>query len=150
MTLEDSIRENLSYNPETGELRWLKPRPGRQLKKPAGHEGKDGYRRIMLDGKMLLAHRVAWFLHHEKWPEKYIDHKDKNPRHNWIDNLREATHTENMNNSHAKWTNVTGVRGIDIRPSGKVTLRLRGKYLGTFETVEEAKRFKEKWNEINS
>ena len=66
------VRELLSYEPETGEFRWL-PREGnapfnaRSAGKLAGHEEK-GYWRIRFDGRYHGAHRLAWLYVHGRLP----------------------------------------------------------------------------------
>ena len=67
--------------------------------KEAGTLEKTGYIRIKLNGHKYMAHRLAWFYEYGKWPTKEIDHKDNIKHHNWIDNLREATRSENIINS---------------------------------------------------
>lgn len=53
------------------------------------------------------------------------------------DNLREATHTENMRN-RAGWSK-SGLKGVYSR-NGKWEAYITGKYIGTFKTPEDAGR----------
>lgn len=97
----EKFLELLRY--EDGQLFWRKCKPGRQIHKPAGHCDTTGYRRIMLDYKMYLAHRIVWLLHHKEWPQNHIDHIDGNPRNNKVENLRDVTRSENLlNNYHRR------------------------------------------------
>lgn len=94
----------LRYDPSTGQLYWRQAKMGRQLWRPAGHADKTGYRRIMLDYKMYLAHRIIWLLVYGAWPKYFIDHIDGNPSNNKIENLRDVSHSENLQNSRrALW-----------------------------------------------
>ena len=85
-------------------------------------------------------HHVVWFICKGYWPQKQIDHIDRCPSNNNINNLREATDTENvLNRLHP--VGKTGSRGV--RKSGsKYQARLVfGKityHLGTYISIEEA------------
>lgn len=106
----EKFSELLRY--EDGHLFWKKCKPGRQIGKPAGHCDRTGYRRIMLDYKMYLAHRIIWLLHYSEWPVNYIDHIDGNPRNNKIENLRDVSHSENMFNNLARRSNDLSKRSV--------------------------------------
>jgi hypothetical protein len=77
-----------SYNPLTGELFWRHPKPGRQINKPAGTDSH-GYRKIMLDRKPYLVHRLVWTWVTSNDPGNlFVDHIDLNRGHNTVWNLR--------------------------------------------------------------
>lgn len=62
----------------------------------AGHlRARDGSIRMRVDGKHYCAHRLAWLYVHGRWPEKFLDHADRNPSNNALNNLREATIGQN-------------------------------------------------------
>lgn len=89
--------EHLRY--EDGNLFWLKPGGRRTLHKPAGNLDKSGYVRFQLKRKKYLAHRIIWEMHNAKIPNGFeIDHIDRNPSNNSIENLRLATHQQNNRN----------------------------------------------------
>lgn len=54
------LRQLLTYNPDTGEFRWVSKRAGVRFDGHVGAIGKAGYRYIVLDRKKYLAHRLAW------------------------------------------------------------------------------------------
>ena len=143
LTYERAI-ELLDYNRVNGKLYWKKPGPKRTVGAEPGHADHLGYRRIMINYKMYLAHRLIWLLNYKEWPAQDIDHINGNPSDNRLENLRLASHTLNMQNAVAKKNSKTGVRGVEITAQGKFILRLRGKYYGTFFTLEEAMQTKEK------
>jgi hypothetical protein len=141
----DYFSQLLRYDPDTGKLFWKQPKPGRRLYRPAGHKDRTGYIRIMINYKMYLAHRIAWLLVKGMWPVTMLDHIDRDPSNNRMENLRESNHSENGLNSRPKITSQTGVRGVDPRPNGRFSLRLQGKYLGVFDSILEAKQAKERF-----
>lgn len=132
------ISKHLRVEAETGRLFWIKPKDGRQLHKEAGHCDKTGYRRICLNYKMYLAHRVVFLLIHKRWP-LMLDHIDRNPRNNSPSNLRETNHSENAMNSEVRRDNTTGFKGLFFdKRNNKWSARKRGKSLGSFLTKTEA------------
>jgi hypothetical protein len=64
-----------------------------------------------------------------------IDHRDRDPLNNRIENLRAATRSQNRANSRPN--NKLGVKGVHAR--GSRFYVMAGKlYLGTFDSIEEA------------
>lgn len=108
----DRLREVLSFDPETGDIRWRQPGPKRRVGRVAGTE-INGYRAIGIDGTILLAHRIAWALMTGEWPTMEIDHVDGNRSNNRWANLRQATRTENAQNLHGvRRNNTSGYTGV--------------------------------------
>lgn len=63
------LRERLNYDPETGDLIWVKQigphvRPGDE----AGFIDKDGYVIVSVQNRKYHGHKVAWALHNGRWP----------------------------------------------------------------------------------
>lgn len=90
-----------------------------------------------------MVHRVIWELFNGYLDlSLQIDHIDRNPLNNNIENLRIATQSQNQINSRKPKNNTTGYKGVLATPSGKFQARLgfNGKklYLGLFDTAEEA------------
>lgn len=118
-TLEE-VREHLSYDPATGVFTWVKPRCSRMHPGAlAGSRKPEGYVRIYF-GRMILAHRLAWFYVHGEWPTGEIDHINGNRADNRIANLRVATHAENGRNRGANRTNSLGLKGVSWHPQAKM------------------------------
>lgn len=144
LTAEEA-RRHLSYDPETGEFRWLiggKGRPG--VGAIAGCRSDAlGYWSIGLHRRRYWAHRLAWLMTHGQWPEHQIDHINGDRADNRLANLREATHAENQQNRHKSRPNKYGLRGVDFSPQlgryrARVVFRGVKHNLGYFDTVEEA------------
>jgi hypothetical protein len=111
--------------------------------KHVGWKNSSGYLQTEVFGKAYMVHQIIWILHHGPIPEGLmIDHIDRNPLNNRIENLRLATTSENKINTKVPKNNTTGYKGVLATPSGKYQARLgyKGKklYLGLFETREEA------------
>lgn len=76
-----------------------------------GTPRKDGYIVWWVDGKLRLMHQVLWFMKYKRWAKK-IDHIDHNRANNSIDNLREVTHGQNLQNCSKSKSNSSGYTGI--------------------------------------
>ncbi len=93
-------------------------------------------------GQKILRYVVVWALHHGRW-ELGLDHKDRNPLNDRIENLRIATHEQNMRNASKPSTNISGYKGVaweSKRQKWFASIRINGKskYLGRFDDPLEA------------
>jgi len=133
------LRHLLSYCPETGLWMWIAARPGVAVGSEAGTFNKvDRYRRIMIDGRLYLAHVLAWFYMTGKWPVHEIDHRDADRCNGRWKNLREATHAQNQWNSTKRRDNTSGFKGVHWHSQHKkwqARLAIKGKResLGLFD-----------------
>ncbi|CCJ48937.1 HNH endonuclease [Bordetella parapertussis] len=139
-----SLRSLLSYNPESGEFRWLKTNSNASVAgSVAGRSiNSDGYKQIVIAGRFYKAHRLAWFYVHGEWPNQ-IDHINGIRTDNRLSNLRNVSaqhNTHNQRNPHKN--NRSGFLGVVARPNGRyqAEIRVNGrkKFIGTFSTPEEA------------
>ena len=78
-------------------------------------------------------------------PEMDIDHINGNGLDNRRCNLRECTHSDNMRNQKLKSTNKIGYKGVywnkvNQKYVAAISCRSQPKYLGSFDTAEEAAR----------
>lgn len=106
------VLELFSYDPRSGKLFW-KVAPSNRVKvgQEAGRIESNGYRRVRIDRNDYYAHRLIFLIENCYLPE-YIDHKDGNPLNNRIENLREASRSENMRNTSKRSNNTSGIVGV--------------------------------------
>jgi hypothetical protein len=71
----------------------------------------DGYRQVMVARCIYRVHRLI-FLYHHGWTPEIIDHADRNPSNNRVENLRGATRVENAYNCNLRPDNTSGVKGV--------------------------------------
>jgi hypothetical protein len=142
MLTQTRLRHLLHYDPQTGSFTWLDCPRKHLTGQPPGYLCR-GYRLIQLDGRSYRAHRLAWLYFYGQWPPGQLDHKNLLRDDNRITNLRQATHTQNMQNVPLKSNNFSGVKGVhwDARNS-KWMARIRTGgarlYLGLFDSLEDA------------
>lgn len=141
----DRLRELVSYDPQNGVFRWVAPpkHKGPAVGKVAGSDHGGGYRKIKIDGRQHLAHRLAWLYVHGEWPRGLLDHVNGDRGDNRIVNLREATEAQNgQNRRRSQSNNAARLLGVAPTRSGrwKAQIHVAGKqtHLGTFATPEQA------------
>lgn len=102
----------------------------------AGTTRKDGYKVVRVNKKGYLVHRLIWEHFRGPIPKGfYIDHIDRNPSNNKLENLRLVTNQENAFNTSASGAYYDKRRDkwySQIRKSGQ------RRCLGTFNTKDEA------------
>ena len=101
-----------------------------------------GYVHVKIFNKLYKVHRLIFLLHHGYMP-KCIDHIDRDPSNNKIENLREATSAQNQQNTKVRTDNTSGVKGVFWRKSEKkwsAQCIANGKRnsLGSFSNIEDA------------
>jgi hypothetical protein len=143
------VRRILDYDPDTGLFRW-KHRPemsgqrnGKFAGALAGNVRPDGCIDIKIHGKLYRSHRIAWFWMTGEWPSAQIDHRDLNRGNNKWNNLREATHSQNLWNRGINASNTSGYKGVSYNKGCKkwqayISVSGRRRHLGLFATPEEA------------
>ena len=153
MSLDDKIRDRLTYDSESGEFTWLKREEKTREDKiynsknagnRAGYLHKaSGYYCVGIGGKNLRLHRVAWFLHYGAWPKHNIDHINRERSDNRIANLRDVCQKENQRNLSKANNNNSGVTGVCMRKNTgrwKAQIQVGGRsiHLGYFEDFNAA------------
>ena len=139
----DRLRELLAYNPKTGKFYNRVARgSGAKVGAEAGCTQPNGYVQIGIGGN-LYAHRLAWLYVHGYMPEHGVDHIDRNPGNNRIDNLREASQICNSRNCGSRSHNTSGVKGVSwYKPRCKwnayITVNRRRFNLGYYDDFNDA------------
>lgn len=142
--LIEYCNKNLIYNPVTGVFTWIKSRGTQKAGSIGGTISKsDGAIRIKVNKKVILAHRLGWFLTYKYWP-KTLDHINHDRTDNRIANLRECSQSQNSCNRPAPINNISGYKGVSLRGNGKWRAKIHknGKAinLGTYICRHEAAR----------
>lgn len=160
MFTSEYLNECFSYDPITGLFCWL-VRPESHFRcgatRTASHgaaiwngkfSGKpaftlnhsEGYLRGSLSGRNLLAHRVAWAMHHGEWPAGEIDHINGDRTDNRIGNLRVVTRRENSRNLKVQSGEMRGVYWYapTSRWVAKIHSKRRMLHLGYFKDLDAA------------
>jgi hypothetical protein len=137
------LKELFHYDPETGIFRWKINTEKYQIGEIAGYIGSHGYLVIGFNKKQYLNHRLAWLYVHGYFPENDLDHTDKNPLNNKINNLREVSRSCNMRNTGNKKNNTSGIKGVSWDKRGKqwevkIWINKKGKYLGYYKNFDDA------------
>jgi hypothetical protein len=124
------------FDYKDGELFWKnKTSPFSNIKigQKAGCFDKYGYIVIYLNKKQYGAHRLIFMMHYGYIPQQ-IDHSDNNPSNNCIENLREATISQNMQNAIISKRNNSGIKGVnfDKKSISSINLNKKLKSLYTY------------------
>jgi hypothetical protein len=144
MNIYDRIHELLGYNPKTGVFTWLFGRLGTGgAGSVAGYVGSHGYRRIRVDGREYLAHRLAWLYVYGYIPENNLDHINRVKDDNRIINLREVSPACNVRNTGNRCNNTSGVKGVswikgEKKWKANITDKGNKKHLGQYKDFADA------------
>jgi len=100
------------------------------------------YRKVSVNGKTLYVHHIIFEMHYGYRP-KVIDHIDGDSLNNKIENLREATQSQNIANSKKSRGNTSGYKGVTFRKdtqrwAAQIMVNYKHISLGCFGTPEEA------------
>lgn len=157
------LRRLISYDPETGELRW-KERPVWMFAKArytrsanaqawntryagklalASIEEKGYLTGSLIMGVRVKAHRAAWAYHYGEWPSEQIDHINGVVNDNRILNLRVVSPSGNARNRSRRSDNTSGTMGVSWmtqHQKWKASITNRGQqiYLGIFTHKADA------------
>jgi hypothetical protein len=144
------LKELLHYDPDTGVFTWKDIKKNRHLAgKMAGNVSVLGYVIIKINQKYHKAHRLAWLYEFGQFPEKWIDHINRDRSDNRIANLRNADHSLNMRNKKIGKNNKSSKTGVSFSAatqkwSARIQVKNKSGFLGWFSNLEDAIASREK------
>jgi hypothetical protein len=133
------LKEYFDYS--DGNLIW-RVNKGRSKKGTiAGSKDNKGYLQIKLNQKVYRLHRLIWLWHGRNLSEQ-LDHIDRNPLNNKIENLREATQSTNQ------WNTSKSDGGVSFHKASnkwRARIKIHNKeiYLGVFADYQQAKQVRD-------
>jgi hypothetical protein len=140
----ERLRDLLHFDPKTGVF----SRTVRCGRIPAGAiagaKRANGYVQISIDGRMYLAHRLAWLYAHGSFPGGEIDHINHERSDNRLSNLRDVSSAVNSQN---QWHSLRGSSGhVGVRRGGYraskwcayIEANSVFRHLGCFDALEDA------------
>ena len=143
---QEELRLLFSYDQKTGVLLNLVTRASKAPKGArAGNVKGNGYRRVRIEGREYLEHRLVWKLVYGVDPVDTLDHINGVRSDNRLANLRDCTTADNNRFAAAKRHSLPlGVK--QLKEKGKAYDRYMARatvdgkrvYLGTFSTPEQA------------
>lgn len=148
---QEHLRQLFRYDPETGNLYWLK----RGVEwfhreqdmhrwntcfagRVAGGVRGAGHVFVAIQNRSYLVHRIIWAIVTGDWPKGEIDHINGNPADNRWSNLRDVSHKENQRNLRRETVSVSGCSNI-YPQAGKYRVKVGRKHIGYFSDLSEAK-----------
>lgn len=133
------MRRTLSYNTETGTWTRIASKRTDRIGRLAGKMDSKGYLQIRINGRLYLAHRLAFLWMTGDWPPNHTDHINGRRLDNRWSNLRPATRRLNTANTPRRSDNLSGYKGVRFHQgSRKWQARVNQISLGIFDTPEEA------------
>lgn len=143
-TEEDLIRvlQKIEYNPKTGVFIRKVDSSWAKAGDICGATNSKGYIEFNILGKLVRAHRLAFFIMTGRWPTLTIDHIDGDKKNNRWANLREVDNKTNCENKKSiNRNNTSGFTGVRAKNGGyEARIKSGGKLisLGVFGSTQQA------------
>lgn len=131
----------LNLDVTTGVFTWKKGGGHCIAGRIAGSIDSHGYRQITIDKRPYLAHRLVWLWCKGVWPTYHLDHINGDILDNRMDNLREATFSQNCANAKRRKDNTMGLKGVSKhgkRFRAQIQVNKKKRCVGVFDTPEQA------------
>ena len=126
----EQLRNKYEYDAETGTLLNKSSRGKAKAGKPAGTLNSQGRIEIQHKGVKYLAHRIVWMLNTGKDPgQMTVDHIDRNPLNNRINNLRLATREQQCHNRDMR-----GIWQCNRTQKWRSQIHIKGKVISSTHT----------------
>lgn len=141
MELTKEFLQNI-FHYEDGKLFRKKQVDGNILIGKLAGRKNHAYRMVYIKGKEYMEHRIIFMFHYGYFPPE-VDHIDGNKTNNKIENLRHATHAENLRNQKLRTCNTSGVKNVgwakrEQRWRVRLTVNGKDKHVGYFKDRELA------------
>lgn len=131
------VEKKLRYDPCSGLLYRRLDANGKE--KIAGHKNKKGYIEVGLGYEAYSAHRLAWLLFYKTDPACPIDHINRNPSDNRIQNLRLTDPRQNGQNRGREAEAIGTIRATGCKKfCAQIRIGDHNFYLGIYATRKEA------------
>lgn len=140
---QDLLKELFDYREDGNLIRRVTKAPNAKNGDVAGWISPNEYSQVSINNKLYLTHRVIFLYHHGYLP-KEIDHVDRDPSNNQIENLREITKSQNqMNAKKHKDGCSSRFKGVNYNFqnknwAAKITIDYKQKYLGSYKSETDA------------
>ena len=143
MLSQKIVKKLFTYDSISGNLIWKITTRNTKQGDCAGCRNTQGYIVIRFKGKNYYAHRLIWLLCKGYFPENSIDHINRDPSDNRLDNLREVSHQCNMRNVATRKNSVSGVRGVywfkrTNKWQSAIRINNTNYHLGYYSNLDEA------------
>lgn len=140
------VRDHFLYDEKTGYL--IRRKTVDKARRWAagsviGTKDKNGYLITHFNGRPWKVHHLVWIYHHGSKPEM-IDHINRIPGDNRIENLRESTKSLNAYNTGLAANNTSGSKGVSWNRRlqkwhAYIGSKKTRRHIGFFQTLQEAK-----------
>lgn len=138
------LNNELQYNKD-GFFNRKNSKGGKTIGSRAGNIDNNGYVHISVNKRRYLEHRLVWLYHHGELPNNFIDHINRNPSDNRIQNLRICpdNHRQNAQNTGQYSHNKSGCKGVgwsDNRNKWRASIGVKGKsvHIGYYKNKKDA------------
>lgn len=134
-----TLREKFEYYPETGKLF----RRYKNYSREVGLTLHNARQEVTCHPWKGAKSAVCWALHYGVWPSSILDHADRDPTNNKINNLRPATAQQNSANASLSRLNSVGLKGVSFvkrldKYSATIKFNRKQIHLGVFDDPQEA------------
>ena len=143
MITQQQLKSLFYYDKLNGIFICIKPVGKLKQGNIVGNKNHDGYVRLKINYKSYQLHRLAWLYVYGEFPKNEIDHINGIRYDNRIENLREATSSENARNKNASPRNTSNFKGVTYHKKSnkwqaQASHNNKAHYLGLFESKEMA------------
>lgn len=141
---QTQLKAMLHYDSATGKFFWRVARPPKiRIGDRAGCVICNRYWGIRIDNKRYYAHRLAFLYIHGRFPNGQLDHKDRDRANNRIENLREATTSQNIMNAKLHKDSYTKFKGVHQdkkrnKYGSRIIFKRKTTWLGYYESARTA------------